>query len=160
MGDMCPHADLNRTATAPDGTAIRCLSGQGGYSWVVDTGVTQVDPAIAGQQGWADCMQSHTAAQCRNIVDAAPLPPTQATVTTIPGEGTYQVGVDINPGLYVSRGGLGGLSCVWFRHQGLGLGSSDIIDSGVSTGPQYVRLPVSDGSFETSNCQTWTATPG
>ena len=60
----------------------------------------------AGQHAWTDCRQSHTAAQCHNIVDAAPLPPTQATITSVPGEGTYQVGVDVNRGLYVSRGGL------------------------------------------------------
>lgn len=105
-------------------------------------------------------MQSHTAAQCRSIVDGAPPALTQATVKAIPGDGIYQVGVDVNPGLYVSRGGLNGLSCVWFRHRGLGLGSPDIIDSGASIGPQYVRLSQTDGSFETSNCQTWTATPG
>ena len=67
-------------------------------------------------------MLSHTAAQCRNIVDAAPPPPTQATVTSIPGEGTYQVGVDINPGLYVSRGGLGGLYVGLVPPPGFGVG--------------------------------------
>jgi hypothetical protein len=53
---MCPHADLNRTTTAPDGTPVRCLSAPSGYNWVVDTGVTQTDPAIAGQRAWAECI--------------------------------------------------------------------------------------------------------
>ncbi|AGB25757.1 hypothetical protein Mycsm_05572 [Mycobacterium sp. JS623] len=39
------------------------------YEWLPDTGVQQVDPAIAGQKAWSDCMVLHTAAEYRWIVD-------------------------------------------------------------------------------------------
>src|SRR5690349_2886702 len=70
VGAMCAHADMNRTTVAADGSAVRCMSVPSvGYEWLPDTGVQQEDPAIAGQQAWSDCIASHTAAECRRIVD-------------------------------------------------------------------------------------------
>jgi hypothetical protein len=61
---------MNSTAVAADGSALRCMSvPSAGYEWLPDTGVQQGDPAIAGQKAWSDCMASHTAAECRWIVD-------------------------------------------------------------------------------------------
>jgi hypothetical protein len=70
VGAMCAHADMNSTAVAADGTAVRCMSVPSpGFEWLPDTGVQQTDPAIAGQTAWSDCIASHTAAECRQIVD-------------------------------------------------------------------------------------------
>ena len=70
VGAMCAHADMNSTTVAADGSALRCMSvPSAGYEWLPDTGVPQVDPAIAGQQAWSDCMVSHTAEECRWIVE-------------------------------------------------------------------------------------------
>jgi hypothetical protein len=67
---MCAHADMNSTAVAADGTAVRCMSVPStGFEWLPDTGVQQTGPAIAGQKAWSDCIASHTAADCRQIVD-------------------------------------------------------------------------------------------
>lgn len=81
--------------------------------------------------------------------------PSVSPAKTIPGDGTFRVGVDIAPGTYKSSGGtsLGG-SCYWFRHATVD-GSNDVIDSNSSTGPQYVQIAPTDGTFETSFCQPW-----
>ncbi|TGB38503.1 hypothetical protein [Mycolicibacterium peregrinum] len=70
VGAMCAHADMNSTAVATDGSALRCMSvPSAGYEWLPDAGVQQADPAIAGQQARSDCIASHTAAECRWKVD-------------------------------------------------------------------------------------------
>jgi hypothetical protein len=38
---------------------------------------------------------------------------------SIPGDGTYRVGVDIPPGVYITKGGRDGYSCGWSRHSTL-----------------------------------------
>lgn len=70
VGSMCAHADMNTTAIASDTSAVRCeFVPSVGYEWLPDTGVNQIDPAVAGQNAWGDCIASHTAAECRQIVD-------------------------------------------------------------------------------------------
>jgi hypothetical protein len=72
--------------------------------------------------------------------------------TTIPGDGTYMVGVDIRPGTYVSSNpGY----CSWYRLSSLT--SDSIIDSGnTASGKQYVTIAPSDVAFKTLSCSTWT----
>ncbi len=71
----------------------------------------------------------------------------------IPGDGTYQMGVDIQPGTYRSQGGD---SCYWERLRGLSGSSADIIANGAGTGPQVVQIAPSDVAFKTQHCSTWT----
>ena len=100
---------------------------------------------------------------CRRLVSTAITaialiavsPVASAAPGTIPGDGTFRVGSDIQPGVYFSKGGTQGVPCFWSRHKGTG-SPDDTIDSGASTGQQYVTIAPSDGSFETSFCQTWT----
>jgi hypothetical protein len=42
-----------------------------GHFWGEYDGITQVDPAH-GQLPWVLCIQTHTAAECRQIVDGNP----------------------------------------------------------------------------------------
>lgn len=74
---------------------------------------------------------------------------------SISGDGTYRVGVDVQPGVYVSAGGASGFPCVWFRHRTLGADPSDIIDSNASQGQQIVTIAGADATFETSSCKPW-----
>jgi len=78
----------------------------------------------------------------------------------IPGDGTYRVGVDVQPGVYISAGGIGGFPCVWFRHRTLGADPSDIIDSNASQGQQIVTIAGTDATFETSSCRPWSLSGG
>lgn len=65
------------------------------------------------------------------------------------GTGTYEVGVDIQPGRYRSPGGE---SCYWAR---LAEDQSDIIDNNLSSGPSVFTVVESDGFVELNRC-TWT----
>lgn len=64
------------------------------------------------------------------------------------GEGTYEVGVDIQPGRYRSPGGD---NCYWARLDD----SQDILDNNISSGPNVFDVRESDGFIELSRC-TWT----
>jgi hypothetical protein len=120
----------------------------------VDPGVAQADPSTARQQAWVDCMVSnHTGAECANIVDGAPLQSSGATSSYIPGTGTFQIPMDVAPGIYESKGGTAGGACVWARYASA---SGDAIDSGSSAGLQRAKIATGAGIFETTNCRPWT----
>lgn len=75
-----------------------------------------------------------------------------AAARQIPGSGTYRVGIDIEPGTYVSTSGG---SCYWARLSGLGGTLSDVIANDNVTGQAVVTVSPSDAAFETSRCGTW-----
>jgi len=64
-------------------------------------------------------------------------------------DGTYQVGVDIQPGTYRSPGGQ---NCYWAR---LAKNQTDIVDNDLSSGPTIFTVKASDGFVKLHNC-TWT----
>lgn len=71
---------------------------------------------------------------------------------TIPGDGTFRVGPDVQPGTYTSQGNATG--CYWAR-----LGSantSDIIDNNNVVGQGLVTILLGDAVFETHGCADWT----
>lgn len=71
---------------------------------------------------------------------------------TIPGDGIYQVGVDIQPGTYRSEGGD---DCSWERLRGRSGSPADVIANGAGTGPQVVQILPTDAGFKTQRCPTW-----
>lgn len=88
------------------------------------------------------------------------IPPSTTPVgpaNTIPGDGTYRVGVDIRPGTYRSQGGN---ACYWERLRGLGGTVDDIIANGAGTGPQVVQIAPADVAFKTQGCPAWTLDSG
>jgi hypothetical protein len=72
---------------------------------------------------------------------------------SIPGDGTYVVGSDIGPGVYVSAAT--GNGCYWERLSGLSGTFNDIIANGSSAGQQYVQIAPSDVAFSTQGCSKW-----
>ncbi|MBS1692769.1 MAG: hypothetical protein JST91_11165 [Actinobacteria bacterium] len=78
---------------------------------------------------------------------AAPAPPAGVT---LPGDGTYTVGTDIQPGTYTSAGPVGDSACYWKRVNG-----ADIVDNAMTKKPQTVQIEPTDTSFVTSSCQPW-----
>lgn len=70
-------------------------------------------------------------------------------------DGTYTVGEDIRPGMYLTLGARGGGDCSWSRLSSLGNHPPDIIDHGSSTEAQYALIATSDVAFETHGCQPW-----
>ena len=77
--------------------------------------------------------------------------------TSIPGDGTFRVGVDVQPGTYQSSGSD---ECYWARLSGLGGSVNDIIANSNAAGPQVVQVASSDVAFKTQNCGTWNLTSG
>lgn len=71
------------------------------------------------------------------------------------GPGTYEVGVDIQPGKYKTAGGGLGGSCYWARLKDTNGELDSIIANGNAQGPTTVTIKSGDGAFETT-CETWT----
>lgn len=71
----------------------------------------------------------------------------------IPGDGTYEVGVDIKPGRYSTSGA--DISCYWARLRNTDGGLSSIIANGNTTGRTTVTIKKTDGAFETTGCNPW-----
>ena len=70
-------------------------------------------------------------------------------------DGTYLVGTDIRPGLYLTSGARGSGNCSWMRQSASGGGGSNIIDRGESSQAQYALIAPTDRAFETHGCQIW-----
>ncbi|GAB3587033.1 hypothetical protein [Calidifontibacter terrae] len=99
------------------------------------------------------------AAETVTVTETAPAPSTTessdpASGGTIPGDGTFQVGVDVQPGRYVSTTPDSG-NCYWARMSGPD-GFDDIIDNNNSSGQSVVTIKATDKYFESSGCNTWT----
>lgn len=79
------------------------------------------------------------------IPQAAPKAPKEESYP----EGTYEVGVDIQPGKYVSRDNSDG--CYWARLSA----NDDIKANDIRSGQSVVTIRKSDAKFETSGCNPW-----
>jgi len=86
---------------------------------------------------------------------AAPTSPASSGYTTIPGEGTFRVGADFQPGTYTSSPAEAAHHCYWYRLGDLSGTSSGQIASGYTLGPVYVTISSTDAAFKTEGCQTW-----
>lgn len=103
-----------------------------------------------------------TTVQAPAVTKTVHAPAVTTTVTaqpkpkaTIPGDGTYQVGTDIQPGTYVSGAPDSG-NCYWARLSGTSGSFSDIIANNNSSGQSVVTIAPTDKVFETSGCNDWT----
>lgn len=74
----------------------------------------------------------------------------------IPGSGMFEVGVDIDPGTYVSEASGG---CYWARLSGSD-GFDSIIDNSFGEGQMIVTIKDSDRFFETNGCEPWARRSG
>jgi hypothetical protein len=84
---------------------------------------------------------------------AEPEPPPPAPKTSIDADGTYAVGVDIQPGIYSSPGPVEGGACYWKRVNG-----TNIVDNALTKKAQIVQIDPTDTSFTTNECQPWQLT--
>lgn len=89
---------------------------------------------------------------------APPLSTTSTTTTTtpatrtLPGDGTFRMGTDLQPGTYRSQGGE---SCYWERLRGFGGQTADIIANGAGILPQTIYIPSTDAAFRSQGCAPW-----
>lgn len=91
------------------------------------------------------------------IPTATPKPPPTAKPTPTFasfGDGTYQVGKDIQPGTYRTRSASTG--CYYERLKGFSGGIDDILANDNTDDPAIVTILASDKGFDAQNCGTWT----
>jgi hypothetical protein len=85
----------------------------------------------------------------------------------IPGNGVFQVGPDIAPGLYHTNGPSNPLilifgkvsdlsTCSWFTHSTPAASKQDVVETNSSLSPMYANVPATVKAFESMNCQPWT----
>lgn len=77
----------------------------------------------------------------------------QIEANTIPGEGTFLVGSDIQPGTYRSVDNSG---CYWQRSSDTSGSFEGIIANGNVEGQAVVTIDSSDVAFTTNRCNDWT----
>jgi hypothetical protein len=79
--------------------------------------------------------------------------PAPAPAVAMAGDGTYEVGVDVQPGTYVSPAPAS--NCYWARMKA-GDGIDNIIDNNNNAGQSVVTIKAGDKFFESSGCSDWT----
>jgi hypothetical protein len=87
----------------------------------------------------------------KTVTVTAPAP---APATAMAGEGTYEVGVDVQPGTYISAP-TSDNNCYWARMKA-GDGQDNIIANNNTTGSAVVVIRASDKFFTSSGCSDWT----
>jgi hypothetical protein len=142
---------------------IANMSGQGnGLSTTPDTIAQQT---ISDQQTAAANNLSTTSAQATSVAADSQTPasqpttiPTQVPVTPQPtvsyanfGDGTFQVGTDIQPGTYRNTGSSG---CYFARLSGFGNTVDDIIANNNVDTATIVTIFASDKGFQSQGCGT------
>ncbi len=90
-----------------------------------------------------------TAQSTKTVTASEPAP-----AAAMPGDGTYQVGVDVKAGVYKSTAADSG-NCYWARMSGPDT-FDDIIDNGNSSGQVLVTIKSTDKFFQSSGCNDWT----
>ncbi|EWT03901.1 hypothetical protein N864_17175 [Intrasporangium chromatireducens Q5-1] len=112
--------------------------------------VTITAPAVESTEPGPTVTQTVEVPGPKTTVTVGPPPPAVA----MSGDGTYQVGVDVKPGTYVSKKPSSG-NCYWARlsrEDGLG----GIIANNNSSGQSVVTIRKTDKYFESSGCSDWT----
>lgn len=118
--------------------------------------------ALALMAALAGCSGTTSAPATVTVTKPAYIPPTSAaeqpTRNTIPGSGTYRIGVDVQPGTYSSTPTTGSsfALCQWTRLKDLsGTPASTIALGNTAAGPIYVTIEPSDVAFNSFGCETW-----
>ena len=70
------------------------------------------------------------------------------------GDGTYQVGTDIQPGTYRTR--VGSPNCYWERLKNFTGGLNSILANNNTNAPAIVTIRPTDAGFNSQGCGTWT----
>jgi hypothetical protein len=70
------------------------------------------------------------------------------------GDGTHQVGTDVQPGIYRTRAG--SPNCYWERLRNFSGGLNGILANGNTSAPAIVTIEQTDAGFHSEGCGTWT----
>ncbi|MFF3215185.1 hypothetical protein ACFYYB_31650 [Streptomyces sp. NPDC002886] len=75
--------------------------------------------------------------------------------SAIKGSGTFQVGSDVQPGLYRSAGNKADGNCYWERAKDSKGEPESILDNANVVGLSYVAIGATDKIFKTEGCKGW-----
>lgn len=114
----------------------------GSFANELDQSINQPAPAAGGTGGE------------EAVVPPADAPPAPPEPGTIPGDGTFLVGTDVEPGTYRSSGG-DSYGCYYARLSDTTGNFDAIITNGIGDGQSIVTIEPTDAAFETSGCGTW-----
>lgn len=93
----------------------------------------------------------------KETVTAKAKAPAKPKGVTIPGDGTFVVGEDVQPGTYKTGGPEESVvpNCYWARLKSTSGDFEDIITNGNAQGPTTVTIAAGDGAFQSTGCQEW-----
>ena len=98
-------------------------------------------------------------------------PATADPMDPIPGNGVFQVGPDIAPGLYRTSGSASTFGvwinnvptqasmCSWFTYSTPDANKANVVQANSSMAPMYANINTTIKAFESRNCQPWTLVP-
>lgn len=79
----------------------------------------------------------------------------------IPEDGTYRVGVDVQPGTYKTDGPAGDFGiCTWWRLNSLSGSNDAITNIGNEMGSAFITIDPGDVAFKTQACLPWRKVSG
>ncbi|MEU9864574.1 hypothetical protein AB0D99_27230 [Streptomyces sp. NPDC047971] len=82
--------------------------------------------------------------------------PAEKKAVTIAGDGDFEVGKDVKPGLYRTSGNEDAM-CYWERAKDSSGDTDSILANDNVTGTSYVEVKPSDKLFKSSGCKEWEA---
>ncbi|MFD7320821.1 hypothetical protein ACFV9D_06970 [Streptomyces sp. NPDC059875] len=82
--------------------------------------------------------------------------PAEKKAVTIDGDGDFEVGKDVKPGLYRTSGNEDAM-CYWERAKDSSGETDSILANDNVTGTSYVEVKASDKLFKSSGCKEWEA---
>lgn len=86
---------------------------------------------------------------------SAPAPDAGKAKSAIKGSGTFQVGSDVQPGLYRSTGNTANDNCYWERAKDSKGETDSVIDNDNAVGSTYAAIAATDKIFKTEGCKGW-----
>ncbi len=81
---------------------------------------------------------------------------TTTPATSITTDGTFHIGVDIQPGTYTTT--TAGTVCAWARLSGSATGTLTLQAGGAINGTTTVTIQPTDYAFVTNGCGSWSTT--
>jgi hypothetical protein len=105
------------------------------------------------------------------VVVALASPAVADPMDPIPGNGVFQVGPDIVPGLYRTVGSASTFGvwinnvptqasmCAWFTYSTPDANKEHVVQTNMSVGPMFANINSTVRAFESQNCQPWTRVP-
>ena len=144
----------NRGDEASVEAELTATSGSGQESY----GVTQ--PLVREGAAWRVVMRDEQASTFAGTeqetaqYEPEPTSPPEGSSADF-GDGTFQVGSDVQPGTYRTRESSSG--CYYARLGGFSGEFEDILANGNATGPAIVTIEPTEAGFESNGCGTWTS---